>query len=234
MLQKYSYLLLITLAIFTHKTLQANEALALDYLNSANWGVVIDAQLKAQIEAAVAQNPSQQQQIITYYTKIMSWAAIKPDLIKVISNTFTDAELVELIRFYQTPTGQKLAGMSSEINQQLLAIINNNSKIFMAAQQIDAQNKVKVSDCTSETSDIGPDVAYIGSLNSGFTLVVSRNAKASDYLKVYYDDKEILTPSRAKAVLAELATTENRLKGRQLACFNRIVTALKLAENNAK
>lgn len=45
--------------------------------------------------------------MMRFLNKYMSFDSLKPDLVKIYSNTFTTNELKELNKFYSTKTGQK-------------------------------------------------------------------------------------------------------------------------------
>ena len=49
---------------------------------------------------------------------------------------------------------------------------------------------MRIIDCYSETSDIGPDIAVFETEDSGFTLLMSRSGDPYDHMKVYFDDEE--------------------------------------------
>lgn len=84
----------------------------------------IDEMLKAQI----AQNPSIapfENVMREFLMKHMSWDSLKADTVKIYMNEFTEAELNEMNKFYQTPIGKKmvekmptLMGKGSELGAQ--------------------------------------------------------------------------------------------------------------------
>jgi hypothetical protein len=45
--------------------------------------------------------------ILDFYKKYIGWSAIKDDVVKVYAKHFTTDELIDLTKFYQTPTGKK-------------------------------------------------------------------------------------------------------------------------------
>ncbi len=51
--------------------------------------------------------------------KEFNWEALKPEFVQAYSQAFTEAELKEMIAFYQTPTGKKLAALEPEISDKL-------------------------------------------------------------------------------------------------------------------
>ena len=66
----------------------------------------IDQMLAMQVQ----QNPGLAQfqpQMKAFLTKYMSWASLKDDMAKIYMAEFSESELNELTKFYQTPLGKK-------------------------------------------------------------------------------------------------------------------------------
>lgn len=66
----------------------------------------IDQMLAMQVQ----QNPSlaqYQPQMKAFLSKYMSWASLKDDMAKIYMAEFSESELNELTKFYQTPLGKK-------------------------------------------------------------------------------------------------------------------------------
>jgi uncharacterized protein len=66
----------------------------------------IDQMLAMQVQ----QNPALAQfqpQMKAFLSKYMSWASLKDDMAKIYMAEFTEAELKELTKFYETPLGKK-------------------------------------------------------------------------------------------------------------------------------
>ena len=62
------------------------------------------------VAAQIAQNPSlgQFESVFKdFLAKYMSWDSLKADMVKIYMDEFTEAELGELNKFYQTPVGRK-------------------------------------------------------------------------------------------------------------------------------
>ena len=47
-----------------------------------------------------------------FFKKYMSWSALKDDYVKIYQSEFTENEIKDMIAFYRTPTGKKLADKS--------------------------------------------------------------------------------------------------------------------------
>ena len=50
-----------------------------------------------------------------FFNKYMSWDALKDDLAKLYADSFTEDELKDITKFYQTPTGKKMALATPEL-----------------------------------------------------------------------------------------------------------------------
>ncbi|GAB2767470.1 hypothetical protein HNQ93_000033 [Hymenobacter luteus] len=71
-----------------------------------NLTATIDRMLASQLE----QNPGMkvvEPEMRAYLTKYMSWQSMKEDMVQLYAREFTEKELKELTKFYQTPTGRK-------------------------------------------------------------------------------------------------------------------------------
>lgn len=56
--------------------------------------------------------------------KAIGWDVIKPDVIKLYTANFTDAELAQLIDFYESPTGQKMLKQLPNVTMQTEQLIH--------------------------------------------------------------------------------------------------------------
>jgi uncharacterized protein len=62
------------------------------------------------LEMQVQQNPAlvpYKAQMKAFLSKYMSWASLKDDMVKIYMAAFSESELNELNKFYQTPVGKK-------------------------------------------------------------------------------------------------------------------------------
>jgi hypothetical protein len=60
--------------------------------------------------------------MLTWLRKYMTWDAMKPELIKLYTETYTEAEMKELAAFYKTPVGQKSLAKMPELMQKTAQI----------------------------------------------------------------------------------------------------------------
>ena len=90
--------------------------------------------LQAQIQGALAQQVQQlnlspaDKPIVDKYSKELtttvlpelSWAKLKPDMVKAYSTTFTDEEVGDLIKFYNSKTGQSYLKKAPQLSQMTM------------------------------------------------------------------------------------------------------------------
>jgi hypothetical protein len=71
---------------------------------------VLKQSVDQMVAQQVAQNPSiapYEGEMKAFLAKYMSWDSLKADMIKIYMDEFTESELGELNKFYQTPVGKK-------------------------------------------------------------------------------------------------------------------------------
>lgn len=88
----------------------SHHAAAESLLTMMDMEKVMSQSIDQVLQIQVRQNPAIapfQQQMKAFLTKYMSWASMKQDMVKLYESEFTEAELKELIAFYQTPVGKK-------------------------------------------------------------------------------------------------------------------------------
>ncbi|AWM80226.1 hypothetical protein DKL61_07545 [Gammaproteobacteria bacterium ESL0073] len=66
--------------------------------------------------------------------KAIGWDVIKPDVIRLYQANFTDAELAQMIEFYDSPTGKKMLRQLPEINAQVEQLIGSKLERGAAPQ----------------------------------------------------------------------------------------------------
>ena len=106
--------ILIALSLLQPNALRADEAshkkAAESLLALMGLEKLLSQSVDQMLALQVQQNPAlapYQAQMKTFLNKYMSWASLKDDMAKVYMAEFTEAELNDLIKFYQTPLGKK-------------------------------------------------------------------------------------------------------------------------------
>jgi hypothetical protein len=102
----------------------------------------VDTMIKAQ----VAQNPEMKKVegvLREFFTKYMGWKTLKPPMIAIYTETFTEAELREINAFYRTPTGQKAITVMPALIQKGAAIGQKLVQDHIGELQANIQAKLK-------------------------------------------------------------------------------------------
>ena len=71
---------------------------------------VLTQSVDQMLDMQIKQNPAiapYQQEMKDFFAKYMSWQSLKDDIIGIYASEFTEAEMNEMNRFYQTPVGKK-------------------------------------------------------------------------------------------------------------------------------
>ena len=104
----------IALALLQPSALRADEAshkkAAESVLSLMGMESLLSQSIDQMLAMQVQQNPAiapYQAQMKTFLSKYMSWASMKDDMAKIYMGEFTEPELNELYKFYQTPVGKK-------------------------------------------------------------------------------------------------------------------------------
>lgn len=78
---------------------------------------MLDVQIKQRPEAAAIEP-----EMRSFFSKYMSWNSLKGDIVDIYSRTFTESELRDITKFYQTPTGRKMSSMLPQLMQSGMEI----------------------------------------------------------------------------------------------------------------
>ena len=79
--------------------------------------VMIDAQLAQAPQLAQFEDVMRE-----FFAKYMSWEALRDDMARLQASAYTEEELRELVAWYQTPLGQKVAAVTPQLTAQGAAI----------------------------------------------------------------------------------------------------------------
>lgn len=106
--------LFVAVALLAPMTARADEAshrrAAETLLGLMDMESLITQSLDQMVQIQAQQNPAiapYQAEMKAFLSKYMSWASMKEDMAKLYMGEFSEAELNELVKFYQTPVGKK-------------------------------------------------------------------------------------------------------------------------------
>lgn len=89
------------------------QSLDMESLLNQSIQVSLDIQLEQQPEIAPYRDIME-----AFFEKHMSWSSLKPALIQIYAESFTEDELDDITAFYRTPTGQKAARLTPVLMEQ--------------------------------------------------------------------------------------------------------------------
>jgi uncharacterized protein len=129
----YLKCLLLALALCLSGSAMADEASRVEaakMLDVLDMATVLDTTIDASLDAQIAANPEMAPYkgvMRAFFSKYMSYSALKPQLIDIYATEFTANELAETTAFYSTETGKKvlaklpsLMGKGAKMGQQMV------------------------------------------------------------------------------------------------------------------
>lgn len=96
-----------------------------ELLQTMNVSAVLDRSIDVMLQAQINTNPGlkpYEDIMRQFMTKYLSWEAVKPGMVQMYAEAFTEPELRELTTFYRTPLGQKAMTKMPELVQKGAAI----------------------------------------------------------------------------------------------------------------
>jgi uncharacterized protein len=96
----------------------SNAKAAEKLLNSLGMQKTLDAAVAQKVDNQIKQKlelSPYKDAMTRFYAKYMSYDNLKPDLIKMYTQTFSKQEMDEIAAFYDTPTGKKVVAKMPEI-----------------------------------------------------------------------------------------------------------------------
>ena len=103
----------------------AQAAAAIEVLKSIRMDQSIPGTTAAMIDSEISRNPGMapyREIMLQWLRKYMTWDAMRPELVRLYTDTYTEAELKQLAAFYKTPLGQKTLTKSPELLQRTAMI----------------------------------------------------------------------------------------------------------------
>jgi hypothetical protein len=100
----------------------ASAAAAQELFKSMKLQAGLNDTTAAMIDSEIARNPGltpYREIMLQWLRKYMTWDAMQPELIKMYTTTFTEAELKQMAVFYGSPAGQKALEKMPEMMQRL-------------------------------------------------------------------------------------------------------------------
>jgi len=95
-----------------------HDQAALEFLNAVGMEKILQEISSALVDNLIRSNPPlapRRDVMVEWAKKYLTWEAAASELIKIYKGVFTEPELREIIAFYRTPPGQKLATKLPEL-----------------------------------------------------------------------------------------------------------------------
>jgi uncharacterized protein len=99
----------------------ASAAAAQDLFKAMKLQANMNDTTAAMIDSEIGRNPGltpYREVMLTWLRKYMTWDAMQPELTKMYTDTFTEAELKQMAAFYSSPAGQKSLEKLPELMQR--------------------------------------------------------------------------------------------------------------------
>lgn len=113
--------LVMPLAASAEEPTAGQVAEATELLETMHMDVAMSKAIDTMLDSQMKSNPKLlpfEATMRDFMTKYLSWDAVKPDLVKVYAEAFTEADLKKMVKFYKTGTGQKAIALMPELMQK--------------------------------------------------------------------------------------------------------------------
>jgi uncharacterized protein len=103
----------------------AQTAAAVELFKAIKLEESIPSTSAAMIDSEVRGNPGMvpyRDVMLKWLQKYMTWESMRPEMVRLYTDTYTEAELKQLAAFYKTPLGQKTLAKTPELLQRTAMI----------------------------------------------------------------------------------------------------------------
>jgi hypothetical protein len=103
----------------------AQTAAAVELFKSIRLEESISGTSAAMIDSEIRGNPGMgpyRDVMLKWLQKYMTWESMRPEMVRLYTDTYTEAELKQLAAFYKTPLGQKTLAKTPELLQKTAMI----------------------------------------------------------------------------------------------------------------
>jgi uncharacterized protein len=124
-----------------------------EMLQVMNVSVALDRTIDLMLQAQIDANPEikpYEDIMRQFLAKYLSWESLKPEMIQMYAEAFTEPELHELAAFYRTPLGQKAMTKMPELVQKGSAMGQKAVQDHLPELQEAIAKKMRESEGTSK------------------------------------------------------------------------------------
>ncbi len=103
----------------------SHKKAASDLLEAMHFNELLSQTVDSMLQLQLQQNPQLRPfkgTIKKFFNKYMSGDSLQDDFVRLYTETFSEQELIEVLHFYKTPTGQKLLKATPELTSRGAAI----------------------------------------------------------------------------------------------------------------
>jgi uncharacterized protein len=116
---KKALLILITSLTLVYGAADNGAAKSAEKLfNVMNMDSTFDKMMQQMADQRPEMSAAEKDAVIKFFNKYMSYEILKPDLITMYAEVFSEEELNDMIAFYKTPTGQKTISALPVLSQK--------------------------------------------------------------------------------------------------------------------
>ena len=116
------------------------------------------AQMAPVFDQMLAQNSKQlgdeqlaseiKQEAMAFFDQQFNWRLLKPDMVQIYAETFSDEELDAIVRFYETPAGQSMIEKMPVLMAKSMALVQN--RVQAAIPDLQARIKERLEKRTDQ------------------------------------------------------------------------------------
>ncbi|MBU0664010.1 MAG: DUF2059 domain-containing protein [Proteobacteria bacterium] len=113
-----------------------NDKLSIEYLELSKTKETLDMTIETYVQQFSAQNPNaDKDKMRESFNAYMGWDVLKAPTIQIVSHTFTENELKDIISFYKSQSGKSYAEKSPQLSAEISKIIAENLQKAMSKSQ---------------------------------------------------------------------------------------------------
>lgn len=139
---------------------KSHEAAVKNFFKVAKMDELVNSTLLQMTEMQVKSNAAMapyRDTLLSFFQKYMSWNSLEPDITKLYMKEFTEIEIGEISRFYQTAVGKKVMTRLPELSAQGAAIGQTRVQEHIGElQAMIAAQEAKAATPAADTSDKTP------------------------------------------------------------------------------
>ena len=138
-MRKFICILILASAAFALPAAEPTEshrAAAIEFMKESGTPELLERQCRLMVEKQVQAQPelaAHKDKLLDFYRGAFGFEALKDDLAAVYAREFTEEELRELIRFYDTPLGRKYVSVNEKLIPELAEIFERKVREKAAA-----------------------------------------------------------------------------------------------------